>query len=244
VGIYPQQRLKLWVISVGHDPSGEQLSRCSESIDFGKAGTHICVIDGAEEESQVANGWRYIHYRKGRNYAARNITLGISAHQDNMADDDIIALVDLDDKLLPDALGVVQEAYRQSPDILLTYGSYVCASGKPSQFCKQYKSGIEIRKVPWWGSHLKTFKYKLWKRLPLGELLDADGQWIQFAGDLAIMIPLMEIAGLDRCAFIDKPIYWYNDLNPENEHKVDRKGQLEAERWIRSKRPLSRLATI
>jgi len=40
---------------------------------------------------------------------------------------------------------------------------------------------------------------------------DEKGDWLEAASDLALMMPLMELAGLDRCKYIRKPIYEWRD---------------------------------
>jgi hypothetical protein len=239
--------VKFFVISTGHKPTEEHFSQHTNSIDFNTAYQHIVMIDGAEDDKKdmaLCSGFRFVYYQKGRNYALRNTVMAITLHEESMADDDVICVVDLDDRLLPGALETVKATYDASPKVLLTYGSYVNASGRPARFNGAYKRGENVRRAPWRASHLRTFKYRLWKQLPMSACLDADGEWFQMCADLAVMIPLMEIAGLDRCQHISKPIYWYNDLNPENDHKVNGAQQKETERYIRSQKPFPRFEKI
>lgn len=85
-------------------------------------------------------------------------------------DEDVIVLVDGDDYLAhPDVLQKLADIYKEC-DCWMTHGSYrgIQASEK-DPICKPYPPEIlengSFRQVKWRASHLKTFKYKLWKRI-------------------------------------------------------------------------------
>jgi hypothetical protein len=246
--------VKLFVLSIGFvsDPRDgaleTQLKNVIESVDTQsvRPEKHIIIVDGYEASSmtQRTNGHINLYLQRNRFYAFQNINLALLKFSDCIADDDVICLVDLDDCLLPGALETVAAAYRAAPKTLLTYGSYVNASGRPARFNGEYRKGRNVRTESWRATHLKTFKYRLWKHLPLSAGTDENGDWLQMCADVAIMLPLMEIAGLDRCLRIVKPIYWYNDLNEDSEHRRDPEKQKATERYIRSKSPLQRIEKI
>lgn len=147
--------------------------------------------------------------------------------------EDIICDVDLDDYLLPGALQTVLDAYEENPNLLLTYGSYCMESGRAARFNGEYKNS-DFRGSKWLASHLKTFKYKLYREIKFRDLHGPGGNYFMTAADLAIMIPMLEMAGLDRIKHIKKCIYCYNDLNPLNDHKVHGEEQKRNERYIRN----------
>ena len=64
------------------------------------------------------------------------------------------------------------------------------------------------------------------------------------AGDMATMFPMIEMAGLKHIKYIQKPLYVYNDMNPLNEHVVDRKLQERIEEEIRSKEVYEELSVL
>jgi len=104
-----------------------------------------------------------------KKYKTRNVVEGIALAR--AADEDVIVLVDGDDRLAgDDALATVCETYRQH-DCWMTYGSFLGPDGKLDPYCVAYDSAIirrnSYRRHRWLGSHLKTFKYKLWKRLDM-----------------------------------------------------------------------------
>ena len=104
-----------------------------------------------------------------KKYKTRNVVEGIAMAR--AADEDVIVLVDGDDRLAgDDALATVCETYRKH-DCWMTYGSYLDPDGKPDPYCSAYAQSIIVRnsyrRHRWLGSHLKTFKFKLWKRLDM-----------------------------------------------------------------------------
>jgi hypothetical protein len=147
--------------------------------------------------------------------------------------EDVIVMLDADDWLYDStALSTVAHAYNK-PGTLLTYGSYEALSGTPSRFNGAYKPSERVRQAKWRGSHLKTFKVKLWMHLPSRYLMGRDGKFLPTCYDLAVMMPLMEMAGLARCVHIPQVLYVYNDQNPANDHKVNREQQKRDERYVR-----------
>jgi len=166
--------------------------------------------------------------RRGLSY---NMWHGI--HEASPSPEDIVGILDADDRLYPDALKIVAEKYT-SEKVLLTYGSYKKLSkGRRTRISQAYKSGLKVRRVGWHASHFKTFKYKLFELLPKEEM-QFKGMWLPAASDVALMLPLIELAGLNRCKHIHKLIYLWRDKTP---HKTDRKMQLRCEAIVRAKKP-------
>jgi len=156
--------------------------------------------------------------------------------------DHVICDLDLDDHLEPDALETVAKEYEANPNLLMTtYGSYRMESGRPARFNGAYTSD-KFRGLAWRGTHLKTFKASLFHKIKIESFKGPpDGGWLMVCADLAMMWPMMEIAGLDRIKFIDKPIYIYNDLSDLNDHKTQGAMQKRVEKWLRSRKPYKRL---
>ncbi len=179
-----------------------------------------------------------------RKYAARNIWESLNQTFKGGDDSDVIALLDGDDELVgPHALQPVAAAY-QNPNIWLTYGSYEYASShQRGAFNGRYQRK-DIRARRWHATHLKTFRWGLWKHLPEFALKGPDGNWLQVCSDTAIMFPLIEMAGLDRTRYIKQVVYRYNDLNPMNDHKTRGAEQLAVDKWIRQQKPYERLKEL
>ena len=124
------------------------------------------------------------------------------------APDTIVVSLDLDDWLArPDALAIVQKHHDDGAWV--TYGSYKHADGRPGH-CEQLKG--DPRKVPWVTSHLKTFRAGLFQRITATDLR-FDGDWLPHARDLALMFPMLEMAGRESSHFVPEVLVTYNYAN-------------------------------
>ena len=158
-------------------------------------------------------------------------------------DEDIVAIVDLDDWLaVPDALEHVAELYRRE-QCWLTYGNYCLASALPtSKWARVLSQALHLpyraadqcrlmprevleqrrfRKYGYCTSHLRTFKGFLWNALEEKDFIGGDGEYPTIACDVAIMYPMLEMCQPGKIRFVPEVLYVYNDLNPLNDHKVD-----------------------
>ena len=145
-------------------------------------------------------------------------------------------LVDGDDYLYSgDVLDILHEKYINT-NCLITYGSHLSSKGVQG---KKYPSLIRklnlYRKYFWYASHLKTFRHDLWLSINKSDFLANNGHYFSVASDLAIMFPMLEMAG-DRQEFIKEILYVYNDKNPISDHKIRRKEQILAAKEIRKKK--------
>jgi glycosyltransferase involved in cell wall biosynthesis len=162
-------------------------------------------------------------------------------------DEDIVILLDGDDYLFGEyALQIVNEKYNN--DALLTYGQYINNYGQIGHCAAYTESEFEnVRKAPWKASHLKTFKYKLFKALLQQDpgamsFKFNNGQFYMAASDQAIMIPLMEIAGYEHVSYINNIVYCYRQ-SPNNDHSSPEGLNLQfgVVDHIRTKSPLKRM---
>lgn len=135
-------------------------------------------------------------------------------------DDDIIVMVDGDDWLIDEnVLTYLNEIY-QNNDIWLTYGSYNNLSTNPGTINRLITDTTTYRKQQsYCTSHLRTYRFKIYKKILDRDLRDINGNYYKTAGDVAVMYPLIEMCGIKRIKYIEKPLYIYNDLNPINDHK-------------------------
>lgn len=162
----------------------------------------------------------------------------------NPADEDIILTVDADDWLsCKDSLKILKDKYAERSNTLLTHGSWV---GYPNSRCVTNNSPYSlaefirgVRHVNWKGSHLRSFKYKLWKHVRDADLKYIDGQYYDVAWDLAMMWPMMEMAGLERMQFIPDILYVYNLETPHNDCKTKLKKQMTYTNHIAHSQPYS-----
>ena len=148
----------------------------------------------------------------------------------------IDVLIDGDDYLYSgDVLSILYEKYLKT-HCLITYGSHLSSKGVQG---KKYPWLIRnfnlYRKYFWYASHLRTFRHDLWLSVNPNDLLDKNGQYFPVAWDLAIMFPMLEMAG-NRQEFMKDLLYVYNDQNPISDHKIRRREQILVAKEIRRKK--------
>ena len=149
-------------------------------------------------------------------------------------------LLDGDDYLYSgDVLNIINETYLNT-NCLITYGSHLSSKGVQG---KKYPWLIRkfnlYRKYFWYASHLRTFRHDLWMSINPNDFLDKNGQYFSVAWDLAIMFPMLEMAG-NRQEFVKDLLYVYNDQNPISDHNIRRKEQILAAKEIRKKNRYSK----
>ena len=165
-----------------------------------------------------------------------------------MEDEHVIVVLDGDDWLYnPDVLKILDKTYDQG-DCLMTYGSYVEWPAKErGKFSRKLPDNVIkhklFRQSHWMTSHLRTFKYRLWKNIKREDMLDETGEIYAMAGDLPVIFPMLEMAE-ERSQYIEDILHVYNRSNPLNEDKVDHPLQLSIDREVRSKPVYPRLEEI
>ena len=144
-------------------------------------------------------------------------------------------LVDGDDYLYSgDVLNILYEKYLNT-NCLITYGSHLSSKGvQGKKYPKLVREFNLYRKYFWYASHLKTFRHDLWLSINQNDLTDQNGQFFSVASDLALMFPMLEMAG-NRQEFVKDILYVYNDQNPISDHKIRRREQILAAKEIREK---------
>lgn len=161
-------------------------------------------------------------------------------------DDEIILLVDGDDRLANNnVFNFINTVYTKE-DVWLTYGQYkewphgTLGFNKP--FSKQVIESNSFRKAQ--GalpvSHLRTFYAWLFKLIKKEDLMYKNDFFVM-TWDKAIMAPMLEMAGF-RQKCISDVLYIYNNNNPLNDHRVDKKLQMELMYYILNMPPYASLA--
>jgi hypothetical protein len=228
--------------------SNNLLKRCIKSVEY-QAGsvemlTHVVVIDqctGNDIRSCAEKSYeRFIINRPERNGALANIIFG--ARNISIGSDDLISIIDGDDQLMKGALKSLNLLYKARPKALISSGGYVCESGAAPRFDIPWE-GQDLRKTKWGASHLRSFKVKLYWKVP-EEHFKRDDKYFMTCADLALMWPMIEIAGLDRYIHNKLPMYIYNDQNPQSDHRIHKDQQKTDEKYIRSMYPFKRKEKI
>ena len=152
----------------------------------------------------------------------------------------IDVIIDGDDYLYSsDVLNIIEEKYIKT-NCLITYGSHISSKGvQGKKYPKLIRKLNLFRKYFWYASHLKTFRHDLWLSINPQDFLNKNREYFSVASDLAIMFPMLEMAG-NRQEFISEILYCYNDKNPISDHKIRRKEQILSAKEIRQKKRYNR----
>jgi len=166
-------------------------------------------------------------------------------------DDDIVVTVDGDDWLANnDVLKYLNEVY-WSGKVWMTYGQFAEYTGEDKKLSKGFNRLIPAKVLASEDglrhqvnafSHLRTFYAGLFKRLAMEDLM-YEGEFLPMTWDLAMMIPMTEMAR-SHCLFIPEVLYIYNNANDINDHKVNRGLQHDLDVMIRAKKPYKKLLRL
>jgi glycosyltransferase involved in cell wall biosynthesis len=224
----------------------EWITKCLNSIRSQTVRDFTCVvIDDASTDgtADIARRFcsvdpRFTFIGNESNVGAlANIIRGIDVQRPD--DRDVIVTVDGDDWLAHERVFQrLVESYR-NPSVQLTYGQFLQLSRKEEGWCREYPTEIiesrGYRHHPWVASHLRTFRYRLWRQINREHLNDPEtGKPWAMAWDVAMMVPMLEMCGRGSFEFIPEVLYIYNDGNPINDHKVDRQKQIDMDLRIRA----------
>lgn len=167
-----------------------------------------------------------------RNGAAANKYLGGHLCQD----DEIYFDCDGDDWLThADVLSHLNKVY-QNPNIWVTYGNYSFPNGQKGgcqAFPKDVLTKGNFRTYDWCTSNPRTFYAKLIKSIKREDFF-FEGKFAPAAGDVAFMIPILEMAR-NKIKFIDEVLYIYNVHTDINDFKLKPTLQVAVESFVRSK---------
>ena len=141
-------------------------------------------------------------------------------------DQEIVVRVDGDDLIAhPFVLKKLNKVYAD-PKIWMTYGNYLdypTYKQKPL-LCQRFPKSVlrthRFRQYKWVTSHLHTFYAGLFKKIS-PEHLSKDGEFLPVAEDVAIILPMLEMAS-GHFQFIEEVLYLYNRTNPLSEHLNNR----------------------
>lgn len=211
------------------------------------------VLDPVEHDKTYENAKQFecekVHVFKNekRMFAIPNLLK--AAEMLNCSGDDILVLLDADDWFYNrKALSIVKSYYESNPDLLLTHGSWVSypdhttITNNYPYTEKDFEKGV--RRVDWRASHLRTMKYKVWKRIQEKDLLDPRGGYFKVAWDLALMWPAIEMAGINRIKFIPEVLYVYNEETPFNDKKKHLIEQMMVTDYIARQKPYDYVETF
>lgn len=150
----------------------------------------------------------------------------------------VIVTVDGDDWLAHNRVLSHLSSFYRDPNVWLTYGQYIRHPGNIRGHCSQVPDEViennNFRQYLWVTSQLRTFYADLYQKIEKQDLL-YNGNFFTMANDLAMMFPMLEMAG-EHSRFISDILYVYNVATPFNNHKINRQLQLQMDRHIRKYR--------
>ena len=241
---YKENQQFLFNIIVPVFNAEKYLTKCLSSIikqsykNFQVKVVDDCSTDSSYEVASAicANYKNFDLYRNTRRLGALNNISKLLSLRVKDPSKTIDILIDGDDYLYSgDVLSIIYEKYLKT-HCLITYGSHLSSKGVQG---KKYPWLIRnfnlYRRYFWYASHLRSFRHDLWMSVNPSDLLDKKGQYFSVAWDLAVMLPMLEMAG-NRQEFVKDLLYVYNDQNPISDHNIRRKEQILAAKEIREKK--------
>ena len=159
------------------------------------------------------------------------------------SNEDIIVFVDGDDWLFDnDVLNKLNTFYNEH-NSWMTYGGMYCyPSGNPGNPQNTpYDTNIHdnnlYRKDHWRASHLRTFKWHLYKQIKKDDMLySKTGKYYFHAEDLATSFPCLEMCPKHKIGVINFPAYVFNETPSNRERGIERENEagVELESEIRN----------
>lgn len=152
--------------------------------------------------------------------------------------DEIAIIVDGDDWLAHENVFAHINRVYQDENVWLTYGQFAvfpfAIPGWAAQVPGKVIEENNFRSHDWCTTHLRTFYAGLFQKINVWDLW-YNGEFFPMAGDLALMFPLLELAG-NHSRYIPEILYIYNRANALNEDKINKKLQKSCEKQARNGR--------
>ena len=152
----------------------------------------------------------------------------------------VVVTLDGDDFLADkDVFQTIADTYAD-PEVWLTYGSYGYEPGGDrgvgAPIPEEVLAKASIRRYPYWvTSHLRSFRAGLFHHIQKKDLM-VKGKFFEIAYDVAIMLPMIEMASPSHIRYIDRVLYLYNYINPLSDSRR-RDFQLKTDMYIRALKP-------
>ena len=161
--------------------------------------------------------------------------------------DDIVIHLDGDDWLCAtDALSYIRRFY-ETYNCWVMYGQFQTSSGAyGSSRSFPDRESFQSMRQRFVSSHVRTYRAGLYHRISEQDpdytcMKDDDGNWFRHAMDMAIMYPVLELAGFERVRFNDRILYTYNVENPLSLFRSEPDNERAAARCIQNKPMFKRI---
>lgn len=197
-----EQTYEAWHMIIINDCSTDATSKLiHNAVQHSHLEHKITIVDNPKRKGALRNLYEIIH---------------------KCPDEHVILTLDGDDWLAtPNALARIAQTYADGTT-WLTYGQFMHHPSEILGFCKPFPKEIirqkQFRSYNWVSSHPRTFYAWLFKKIKLKDLL-YQHKFFPMAWDLAIMLPMLEMASNGHITCIEDVLYMYNEENPINDHK-------------------------
>lgn len=213
----------IYIDDCSKDGTGDAVEKYIEDHNLGNK---ITLIKNPENHGALYNLYHAIHSCK---------------------DNEIVLTLDGDD-WFPDnqVLSYINKIY-QDENVWMTYGQYVeYPSGKIGEYSKQIPNHVIeknlFRSYEWSTSHLRTFYAGLFKKIKKEDLMK-DGKFYPMTWDLAMMFPMLEMAGY-HSKYLNRILYVYNFINPISDFRKNSKLVIDLGKEISKKNKYQRINSI
>lgn len=185
------------------------------------------------QENNVADKITFIQNEQNKGATANRY------HGSHLCEDyEIVLILDGDDWFAhTNVLNVINKAYADDKT-WITYGQYQRYPSGLTGHCKKLSASFDYRASScYYTSALRTYYAWLFKRIHKEDLME-DNKFFRVAGDVAEMLPMLEMAR-GHVKFIKRVLYIYNNETPLNDFKKSLKTQIDTCARIRKKAPYS-----
>ncbi len=168
--------------------------------------TDDCSTDDTPDRIREYLDDKRILYRRGekREWLMGNTLAGLWSL--DLRAGDMVAILDGDDSIFPTCLETLWEAHCQGYDIVHTDEEI---DGVGHSLGAPLIPGIPVRQQSWRFSHIRSFKGHLFSLMDDDTFRDSEGKYFRAAGDLALYLPMAELAGPEKIRYIPEPLYRY-----------------------------------
>ncbi len=207
-----------------------------------KAPTKMQCI--ASVQSQLGIDYRHIYVEASEQQEPKTMIENVRDAIMELDKHDVVVSLDGDDWLAHNnVLSYVQRMYDQDRNLWLTYGSYKFSDGRQGHAGSH--TNENYRQSPFVATHLKTFKAGLFQRI-VPDDLKYKGEWRHRGQDVAMMFPMMEMAGPARIKYVQDILYVYNyassfEFNAKNDELLLERAMVND---VRSRKPYGRVQSL
>jgi len=227
------------------------IDKCISSVITQKYDNYKAIfIDDASTD----NSWDLLPHDNQKSICIRNqknLTALPNIHNAimNYCDkNDIVVLLDGDDWFYNKKVLKYINDYYNKHQCWIMYGQAIWTDGRKG-IARPYKNREEfnnMRNLPFYVSHIRTFRAGVYHAIKKQDenfscLKDNKGNFYTCTYDVAIMYPIMEIAGYDKTKYNDTPLYVYNRDNPISDDKIRQKLQWDIHQEILKKKKFQQI---